>query len=79
MLRISAGFLNQIGLGIGALGIDVINNNLFAAKNTKPHFRPTAKSIIYLHMVVPHHNSIFFLTIELSKPQWPEVPDHMFK
>ena len=74
-------FLKSSGLGIGALGMgSVLNNNLFAAKNAQPHFRPTAKSIIYLHMVgAPSQLDLFSYKPELSKRNGQKCPDHMFK
>lgn len=74
-------FLKSSGLGIGALGMgSVLNNNLFAAKNAQPHFRPTAKSIIYLHMVgAPSQLDLFSHKPELSKRNGQKCPDHMFK
>tara|TARA_B100000676_G_scaffold310884_1_gene378856 strand:+ start:659 stop:2074 length:1416 start_codon:yes stop_codon:yes gene_type:complete len=74
-------FLKSSGLGIGALGMgSVLNNNLFAAKNAQPHFRPAAKSIIYLHMVgAPSQLDLFSHKPELSKRNGQKCPDHMFK
>ena len=76
-------FLKSSGLGIGGLGLgSVLNQNLFAnnAATHRPHFRPRAKHVIYLHMVgAPSQLDLFSHKPELTKRTGEKCPDHMFK
>ena len=76
-------FLKSSGLGIGGLGLgSVLNQNLFAnnAATRRPHFRPRAKHVIYLHMVgAPSQLDLFSHKPELTKRTGEKCPDHMFK
>ena len=82
-------FFQQCGTGMGALALaSLLNEKLFAAadKGTAasaslgPHFKPKAKSIIYLFQSGgPSHLDLFDYKPELIKRNGQQMPEEVLK
>ena len=75
-------FLKHTGLGFGALGLrSVLQPELFAQPTTqKPHIRPRAKHMIYVHLVgAASQLDLFSYKPELVRRNGEKCPDYMFK
>jgi hypothetical protein len=83
-------FLNSASLGLGGLALaelggiaradapSISNDNPLAPR--KPHFKPTAKRVIYLHMSgAPPHLDLFDYKPELIKQDGKNCPDEFLK
>jgi len=72
-------FLKHTGAGIGAMALSsVLNGSDTAAQ--RPHHRPRAKHVIYIHLVgAPSQLDLFDYKPELIKRNGQKCPDHMFK
>jgi hypothetical protein len=76
-------FLRSSSLGLGALAVsslvgDAAPENPLAPK--KPHFKPTAKRVIYLHLSgAPPHLDLFDYKPELVKRTGQDCPDEILK
>ena len=71
-------FLKSAGAGIGAMALaSVLKGESTAGR---PHFRPRAKHVIYIHLVgAPSQLELFDAKPELVKRNGQKCPDHMFK
>ena len=72
-------FLKHTGAGIGAMALSsVLNGSDTAAQ--RPHHRPRAKHVIYIHLVgAASQLDLFDYKPELVKRNGQKCPDHMFK
>jgi len=72
-------FLKHTGAGIGAMALSsVLNGSDTAAQ--RPHHRPRAKHVIYIHLVgAASQLDLFDYKPELVNRNGQKCPDHMFK
>ena len=71
-------FMKSAGAGIGAMALALVLKGEPAS--AKPHFKPRAKHVIYIHLVgAPSQLELFDAKPELVKRNGQKCPDHMFK
>ena len=72
-------FLKHTGAGIGAMALGSVLNGAGTAAQ-RPHHRPRAKHVIYIHLVgAASQLDLFDYKPELVKRDGQKCPDHMFK
>src|SRR3954464_1893401 len=73
-------FLQQCGVGLGAIGLSQLLGESAAATTRKPHFAPKAKSVIFLFMAGgPSHLELFDNKPQLAKFDGTLPPAELLK
>src|SRR5689334_21544346 len=78
LLRTRRHFFHDCALGVGAMGLASLLTQDAAAKptNPQPHFKPRAKSVIYLFMAGgPSQLELFDYKPQLQKLHNQPIPD----